>query len=200
MKKLKFIYFLIIISILLDSCSHYMEFTPEEYKYKQGGNSREVITKDSLMLLQNFNVMLSKSIPPFNPSSAFSKSNTFIQIDSVIYNPDKTGMVVFIITQTKRNSIGKDSTNKVVYDANYLYVKKDTVYPYMKLYDYSSINFINFSTYAEVKKALMEYCFGRRATEHPYDTGEPRYNIDDTRFWNGQQFRKIYSDTSFIKL
>lgn len=186
-------------SVCFFSCTGYVDKTPLQYRYYNGFNSRMVTSKDKDEILSRLYNMLSLGKSPFVPIKAFSKSNTVISIDSLIYSPDKTGIVALIITKTSRNSIENGSLVKVVYDGNYLFVKKDSLLPYYKIYDYSSINFVNFSSYFELKETLREYCFGRRATEDPYSNNEPRYNMDDIRFWKGDQFRKIYSDTSYIK-
>ena len=68
-----------------------------------------------------------------------------------------------------------------------------------KIFAESSFQFVEFTSYIDVKEALDQYSFGRRATDRPWSEKEPMLNFDDYRFWEGKQFEKIVSDTPYIE-
>jgi len=191
----------LIVSMLFYRCNTYVQPTPKKYKYLALPKSKEQYIKDSIVLIHSLNILLSKNINPFSPPTAYSTKFTTIYIDSILYSPDKNGIVIFIITKRNESKVEnvRGSMVKFFFDANYLYAKRDTINNDFKLYDYSSISFVNFTTFKEAENVLFEYCLGRRATDHNFSKDEPFYNMDDIRFWNGKQFRNIYNDTSFIK-
>ncbi len=180
-------------SMFFYRCNNYLQPTPEKYKYTALPKSKDQYKTDSMVLIHLLDIMLSKNINPFSPSSAYNKKFTTIYIDSILYSPEKNGIVIFIITKTNKNKQEnfRDSRIEYLFDANYLYAKRDTLRNGFKLYGYSSIRFVNFISFKEAENALLEYCFGRRATDHHFSKDEPFYNMDDIRFWNGKQFRNL---------
>jgi len=182
------------------SCNSYIKLTPFKYKYKSEIPSYHRYQEDSLYIMSSLNEMLKENIGPFAANKAYSINATTIYIDTILYSKDGKGLVVFIINRTDNDKIqhyGYDSL-KYFYGANYLYGLKDSLSKEIKMFNYGAVRFINFSSYGKAKEALYEYCFERRATERPWNNREPSYNMDDVRFWNGEQFNSIRSDTAFI--
>lgn len=187
---------------MCNSCNYYAKPTPGKYKYISLSQSPEGYTKDSTGLIMVLNKMVAENIKPFNSKHAYDSLRTTIYLDTILYSPDKKGIVIFIITKTDKINLKHqgDTILKYFYGANYLYGLKDSIKQDIKLFDFSSVSFINFDSYKKAKEALLEYCFGRRATDRPWNGREPRYNMDDVRFWRGDQFNIIRTDTSFIHL
>jgi len=187
--------------ILCYRCNSYIQPTPKKYKYAALSKSKDQYRSDSTVLIQLLNIILSKNINPFSPPAAYNVKSTTIYIDSILYSPDQNGVVIFIITKRNKNKMENISQTPADYlfDAIYLYAKRNIVTNDFKLYDYSSIGFVNFTSFKEAEHALLEYSFGRRATDHDFSKDEPFFNMDDIRFWNGKQFRNIFGDTSFIR-
>ncbi|MCJ0743869.1 hypothetical protein [Pedobacter montanisoli] len=177
---------ILLFGLILGSCNN--KSTSERYKYQVSFSTIEY-QRDSLNLSKVLNIMLNKNIKPFRPPAKYGK-NTDIYIDSILYGPDKLRLVVLLITKLQDES----------YDGFFLFCKKDDIKSSIKVYDESSFGFINFQTYNDVKNALNEYCFRRRVTDHPWKNKEPKYNMDDIRFWSSREFIDITSDSSFVQL
>ncbi|NLU92319.1 MULTISPECIES: hypothetical protein [Chitinophaga] len=184
------------------SCNSYTKPTPEKYKYINRYFSSNDYTEDSIYIVGVLNKILEQNVGPFSAKKAYNIKATSIYLDSILYAPDKKGMVILFITKTDKEKIEYygDDTTRYFYSANYLFGLKDSISNNIKLFDYGAIRFINFNNYEKAKDALFEYCFGRRATDRPWNNHEPMYNMDDVRFWKGEQFNEIKSDTSFIHL
>jgi hypothetical protein len=200
-KTMKKVIIFLTVCISSYRCNNYVQPTPKKYKYAALAKSKDQYRNDSIVLIHSLDTLLSKHIDPFSPPSAYNTKFTTIYIDSILYSPDKNGIVIFIITKRNKNKVEniRNSKDEYFFDARYLYAKRDRVNNGFKLYNYSSIAFVNFTSFKEAENVLFEYCFGRRATDHNFSKDEPFYNMDDIRFWDGNQFRNIYNDTSFIK-
>ncbi|TWF44286.1 hypothetical protein FHW36_101205 [Chitinophaga polysaccharea] len=197
-----FSFFFFFSLLLLISCNDYIKPTPERYKYINQHFSVKDYTEDSIAVMNTLNKALEQNIGPFSAKKAYNTKATSIYLDTMLYGPDKEGIVVFIITETDREKVehyGND-TLKYLYGANYLFGLKDKVSKQTRLFDYGAVRFVNFHSYKTAKEVLFEYCFGRRATDKPWNDHEPMYNMDDVRFWSGDQFNAIRFDTSFIHL
>jgi hypothetical protein len=188
--------------IICISCNQYIKPTPGKYKFLYSSKSREEYIKDSINLIKVLDKMIDQNVKPYDSKNEYDSLNTSVYLDSILYSPDKKGIVIFIITKTDKRKLGdqNDSTLSYFYNSNCLYGFKDYKNQDFKLFDYSSINFINFDSYKKAKEVLAEYCFGRRATDRPWNDREPRYNMDDIRFWNGDQFNSIRTDSNFIHI
>lgn len=146
------------------------------------------------------NKMLAQNTEPFSPHKSYNKFATSIYLDTLLYGPDETKMIIFIIHKTDPTKIehyGED-TIRFHYGTNYFYCLKDTIAGHYKIFDYGTVNFVNFHSYNAAKNVLYEYCFKRRAVEKNADG--IKYNMNDLRFWNGPILKTLTTDSSFIRM
>lgn len=132
--------------------------------------------------------MVNAKINPFDIKE-YDK-NTRIFVDTIIYSPDKTRLITFIITKNNTEKLLKKENNEnYYYNANYLFCVKNNTTNVIGVFDYSSFNLVNFYSYKEIKEALYDYCFYRLFGESTQEN--IHYNIDDSRFWQSKDFERV---------
>jgi hypothetical protein len=180
----------------MTSCGQQTPTTPKKFKNNFVVDSNEY-TRDSTYLYYTLETMAIKNIKPFTPSTYYTKS-TKIYVDSILFSPNNQRMIVFVISRVeiKKSSNGG---HEFEYNANFLFCKRDTLQEKIRVFEYSPYNLGNFETYKDVQTALYELCFVRRSSD-PWNEKEPRYNMDDIRFWNSQEFNDIISKSKFVEL
>ena len=190
---------IIILFVSAVSCGQRVKLTPQEYKYKIEITPKNY-SDDSTYIYYVLETMLARHMSPFKPGSYYTTSSR-IYVDSILYSPDKLRLIIFLISKVvngKKEHLVQD-TLAYDYNANYLFCNRDSITGNIKVYDYSAFNLGNFDSYKDVKAALMELCFGRRATDK-WSEKQPRYNMDDIRFWNSAEFDNIISSNEFIQI
>jgi hypothetical protein len=189
--------FLMFLLLGFGSCGQGSVGTPKEYKYNVDVDANEY-SKDSTRLYYTLETMLFKNLSPFSPSSYYD-STTRIYIDSILYSPDELRAVVFVINRVAKDKKKLSLKNNFEYNANYLFCDKVNKDSTIKVYRYSAFNLSKYGSYADVKNALFELCFGRRATDK-WNEKQPRFNMDDSRFWNSEEFNYVVKNYPFISL
>jgi hypothetical protein len=173
--------------------------TPPEYKQSTVVIEQRYM-EDSIYLYNVVESMLLKHIEPFSPPSYYTKT-TEIYLDSVLYSPNQLRLIVFVISKVPRRTAlanGKD-TLSYDYDAYYLFCGRDNLNSSIKVFEYCPFRIGNYASYKEVKYALNELCFGRRATDL-WNNQEPKRNIDDSRFWNSNEFNSVLAKSKYVQL
>lgn len=184
-------YLAIIILIGAISCTAKKKQDSDKYKYSVVVNAQQYAI-DSIYLCGVLNEMLSKNINPFSPKGYYVNA-TSVYLDSILYGPDKLRNVVFVISKVPLKNGSYD------FNANYLFASRDSASAAIKVYVYSPFNIGNYKSYNEVKESLHDLCFERRMTDHWWNGKQPRYNINDVRFWSSDEFNSIMSNQTFVQ-
>jgi hypothetical protein len=186
---MKILFFVLSITFIVSCYSK--TSTPNQYKY---GSyiSKADYTLDSTRIMKKLIYMLGKNISPFSSTKQFD-SSTSIFLDSIIYNPDKSKMIIFIISKNNNSKLDQpvNYKTKFHYNANYLYCIRSV--NDIKISNYSSFNLSHWETYEDVKARLKEECFENR-TQEGIQNKEPIYNIDDKRFWQSKDYNDIIAE------
>lgn len=180
MKK-GFLSIIFLIGIL--SCNGRSSSTTASYKNKSVIDIN-LYRDDSVKVHHILEKMLTEHLHPFTPVSQFD-IDTKLYIDSIIYSPDKLRMIVFLITRNSTDKLlKKENGEQYFYNANYLFASREDG---ITIYDYVGFNLVYYYNYDSIKQRLHEYCFSDLARDH-------KFNIDDVRFWNSDEFKWVMNN------
>jgi hypothetical protein len=199
LKEKPFFIFSLLITLGFIACGQ--KYTPREYKFEVKID-RKQYTADSIYLQFSSEEMLRRNLNPFSPSSYFTKSST-ITVDSVLYGTDNLKIIALVISNVynpSKQSTGQNKREFIDYNATFLFCIRENLDSPIKIYECKSITFGNHDTYEDAKEALLRYCFGRKATDHPINENEDSYNMDDTRFWKSSEFSTVSSNYPFFEM
>ncbi len=182
-----------IFTVLIISCNNQKSGTPKKYK-SIVNVSQQGYFKDSIEIGDVLKKMLTSHLHPFRPEKEFD-ATTQIFIDSIIYSPDKSKLIVFVIKKNSTNKLLKKENNELYYyNGNFLFCSRDDIDSKIKIYDYAGFNLVNYYVKNDLKERLKEYCFLDRGQE------KGKYNIDDIRFWNSDDFNWVINNSQATKL
>jgi hypothetical protein len=69
----------------------------------------------------------------------------------------------------------------------------------IKVFNYGPVTLGNYSNYDDLKTALRELVFSRRSGDR-WNDNQPKYNMDDRRFWLSDEFNSIASGETHTQL
>lgn len=166
--------------------------TPKEYQYKAHEVSKARYQTDTTDLRSVLTKMIDKRTRPFDLRAYDNGTNFFI--DSLVYGPDQTRMIVFVVAKNSTTKLLKRENNATYYyDAFYLFSSRESVDSSIRVYDYSGYRLNFFYSYSEIREALREYCFRRLMRS---DGNDIHYNIDDIRFWSSNDFEWVLNNSA----
>lgn len=132
--------------------------------------------------------MIAEEINPFDLKQY--DMNTVIFVDTLIYSPDQTKLVAFIVDKNSTEKlVKKENSERYYYNATYLFCQKDKHTGKIGVFDYCHFGLANFYSYKEIKEALYNYCFYRLSEESTQE--DIHYNVDDVRFWKSKEFERV---------
>ena len=163
--------------------------TPEEYKY-QIIISENDYRLDNEYLRSTITTLVEKKAGPFYPDSYDDKTDIFI--DSILYSPDQSRIVFFVIAKNSNaNLLKTNDPEGEHFDAMcFLGTKESTNRDWIVRW-FRIMNFHTYTTYSDVS-AKIRFRYFRNLVEIKNEEGESRYkyNIDDIRFWEGPVWDK----------
>jgi len=136
--------------------------------------------------------MIDNKVSPFDKK--YYDKSTQIFVDTLVYSPDLTKLIAFIITKNSTEKLlYKENNEKYYYNANYLFCVKNSDDGKISVFDYAAFNLVDFYSYKQIKEALNEYCFYRLLGESTPDN--IHYNVDDVRFWQSKEFERVINNS-----
>ena len=196
MKIIRVISIFIIVIIFFACGNDNYKGTPVAFKSTASIDKRNLID-DKRQIHSIIKKMIAEEIHPFDLKEY--DVNTIIFVDTLIYGPDQTRLVAFIVDQNNTEKlVKKENTEKYYYNATYLFCQKDKKTGKIGVFDYSHFGLVNFYSYKEIRKALYDYCFYRLLGEST--RGNIHYNVDDVRFWKSKDFDRVIKSSKEIQL
>ncbi|MBB2147397.1 hypothetical protein [Pedobacter gandavensis] len=193
MKKITNITLILSVFLYL-SCStdNVSKPTPTKYKVRVKV-TKTVYSRDSIQVYRALKQMLNMHLNPFSSKMIYDQQSQ-LNIDSLIYGPNKLRMVVLVIVRNNTNKLlVKENKEKYYYNGFYLFCSRDNFQAPIKVYERSCFGLMNFYSYGEIKQVLHDYCFLRLFGESSLN--DIHYNVDDLRFWNSVDFEWILKNS-----
>ncbi|TKG93006.1 hypothetical protein EYV94_18725 [Puteibacter caeruleilacunae] len=148
---------------------------------------------DTIYLKSLIQSLVLENIDPFDLPAIFD-SESIVNIDTVFYSPDLSKAVVFpIITNDYKKFISNpDVTQKYMCDAYHFFGRRTNGNKFIMNNGCSHI--IVADSKEVLSESIKEYATERRSTGHPV-FGEPKYNLDDLRFWRSKHMNFFLTDS-----
>jgi hypothetical protein len=192
---------LVLISIVFlwtASCGQGIQETPVKYRSKILVKPEQYY-QDSINIYYVLESMMIKHIDPFTLAGYYGDS-TILYVDSILYSPDQLKFVILLITRHLHKKSDNAGGSYYTFNGNCFFAKRDLIGSSIKVFQYSTFNMSDYDTYRNIKAALIEYSFLRRATSQPWNETHPTYNFDDVRFWNSGEFNSVISTIKFVQM
>ena len=196
-RKMKSIY-LTFFFMLLSCCngSRNASTTPKKYQYEIDKMAEVNYQKDTSSIRAVLRKMINEQIKPFDRETYNKGTDSFI--DTLVYSPDLSSMIVFIIVKNSTMKLlQRENDSKFYYDAFYLFCSRDSANDALNVYDYTGYRLNFFYNYSEIRETLRDYCFTRMMR---IEGSEQYYNINDIRFWNSKYFERVLRNSRPISL
>jgi hypothetical protein len=179
------------IAIVFFSCgTDNYKGTPINFKSRVKIDKPNLIT-DKKQINSIIKKMIVEKVNPFDLN--VYDENTVIFVDTLIYSPDQTRLVAFIVDRNNTEKLVKKENNeRYYYNATYLFGKKDKT-GNIGIFDYCHFGLVNFYSYKEIREALYNYCFYRLLGESTQEN--IHYNVDDVRFWKSKDFERVIKNS-----
>jgi hypothetical protein len=152
--------------------------TPKEYLSLKK-NDKLHYKNDSIIITQKLKKFLKNHEQSFYAKTY--NEGTDLIIDSILYSPDGSKIVVLVITKslTSRELVS-DDTHPYYYDGYcYFGFRKNDIFD-LQWYENS---YTSFNDFVELSETLRDYYFRKFASKNKIASA-PSYNLNDVRFWN----------------
>lgn len=162
------------------------KYTPKEFLNHTLVNKSDY-TKDSILLIKQFGIQLSKHEDFFNDTAYFD--STQLIIDSIIYSPDLKKMAAFIITKNP-------TYRQIMPDEKYEWYYEATLYLGVRQNDSISLSwpgpsFTNSYNKRELSHLIRDSYFTEFVTKDSIGPHTYKYNLNDIRFWNCSIWKEV---------
>ncbi len=153
-------------------------------------NKRENYSKDSLQISHNLKKILLQHEDFFYSKEYFE--GTLIIIDTIIYSPDFNKLAILFITKnpTSRQLMPTENEDFYYNATAYLGVRQKDIISLSWL----GPNFSNSTNRKELSKDIRQACFRTFVSKDTTEQYGQKYNLNDIRFWTGDEWKRIERD------